>query len=140
VPTAHDGRWSLVVDGDVTPLIGSGSIEVSGSARAELHTGGAEPEAFALGQNYPNPVNPSTTIRYQLPVDGDLSLRIFDTAGQLVRELVQGRQPAGTYSVVWDGQRREGRSGGQRGVSVSAPLRTLRAGAQDANDEIGRRR
>ena len=55
VPTAHDGRWSLVVDGDVTPLIGSGSIEVSGSARAQLHTGGAEPESWSRAGSRPEP-------------------------------------------------------------------------------------
>ena len=57
------------------------------------------PEDFALYANYPNPFNPSTQIRYALPVATFVRLRVYDIAGQLVRELDQGYQEAGLYGV-----------------------------------------
>ncbi len=65
--------------------------------------GGALPEKFALFQNYPNPFNPQTTIKYQLAQPAEVTLKIFNVLGQQVRTLVNKQQPAGTYSVQWDG-------------------------------------
>jgi hypothetical protein len=56
-----------------------------------------------LGQNRPNPCNSATVIPFTLPADGPVSLRIFDLSGRLVRNLVQGWQPAGAYAILWDG-------------------------------------
>ena len=54
--------------------------------------------------NYPNPFNPSTTIKYSMPTAGHLKLRIYDVRGQLVKTLVDGVRPAGAgQTVVWDG-------------------------------------
>jgi hypothetical protein len=58
---------------------------------------------FALEQNHPNPFNPKTTIQYQLPHSGDVSLHVYDVRGRLVRTLVEGFQPAGRLAVDWDG-------------------------------------
>jgi hypothetical protein len=62
------------------------------------------PTTFALGQNYPNPFNPETVIEFALPTTGEISLRIYNVAGQLVRTLVSGTTPAGYYQVRWDGR------------------------------------
>ena len=62
----------------------------------------------ALGPNYPNPFNASTTITYQLPSEQQVILSVWDLAGQLVRGLVQAPQTAGCYSVTWDGRNGEG--------------------------------
>jgi hypothetical protein len=71
----------------------------------------AVPEAFALGQNVPNPFNPSTTIYYDvLDGGGEVSIRIFDVAGRLVRTLVEGHQAAGSKSVTWSGANDHGQS------------------------------
>ncbi|RMG63673.1 MAG: DNRLRE domain-containing protein [Calditrichaeota bacterium] len=59
---------------------------------------------FELVQNYPNPFNPSTTIEYRLNRATEVSLKIFNVLGQEIRTLVQARQTAGTYRVVWDGR------------------------------------
>ncbi len=67
--------------------------------------GGASiPRAFALGQNYPNPFNPSTTISYQLAEDAQISIKVHNIRGQVVKELVSGTREAGTYSVQWNGE------------------------------------
>jgi hypothetical protein len=60
------------------------------------------PQVFSLAPNYPNPFNPSTTIRYQLPLDTQVSLEIYDVLGQKVRTLVSELKPAGHYLVSWD--------------------------------------
>jgi hypothetical protein len=56
-------------------------------------------KTFALEQNYPNPFNPSTAISYQLPVAGNVSLKVFDMLGKEVATLVNARQEAGAYTV-----------------------------------------
>lgn len=62
------------------------------------------PTAFALHPNVPNPFNPITTISYDVPTTGaDVNISIYDVAGRLVRELVNGHRAAGRWSVQWNG-------------------------------------
>ncbi|RMH79556.1 MAG: T9SS C-terminal target domain-containing protein, partial [Calditrichaeota bacterium] len=65
---------------------------------------GGLPREFGVAPNYPNPFNPSTTITYQLPQAGEVRLVIYNLLGQKVRTLVDARQEAGRYRVVWDGR------------------------------------
>ena len=67
---------------------------------------------------YPNPFNPSTTISYDLPVDADVSVVIYDALGQEIRRLVSEYRTAGRYSVRWDAQDHLGRSVGS-GVYIA---------------------
>ena len=60
------------------------------------------PAAFDLGQNYPNPFNPSTTVSYSCPKTAAVSLRIFNTLGQVVATLVDERKEAGYYQSTWN--------------------------------------
>jgi len=62
------------------------------------------PKAFALGQNRPNPFNPTTVIEYVLPESAPVKLEVYNLLGQVVRTLVDEEQMAGRYSVVWDGR------------------------------------
>jgi hypothetical protein len=64
---------------------------------------------LALHPNYPNPFNAQTTIEYTLPMEGSAQLFVFNVYGQVVRRLANGRQPAGTHRVVWDGKDAHGK-------------------------------
>lgn len=70
------------------------------------------PREFALYDNYPNPFNPVTTIQYDLPRAGPVSLRIYNLLGGEVRTLVNGRQPAGHYALEWNGRNAAGQAVG----------------------------
>jgi|GEM_PF-3502411 len=59
------------------------------------------PLTFVLEQNYPNPFNSETKIRYQLPVNSLVSLTIYDINGQIVEQLVDDHQLAGSYHYSW---------------------------------------
>ncbi|GAB4371807.1 MAG: hypothetical protein Kow0042_14780 [Calditrichia bacterium] len=57
-----------------------------------------------LLQNYPNPFNPITIIGFDLPEDSNIKLEIYDITGRRIRILAEGRYPAGSHRVVWDGR------------------------------------
>ena len=63
----------------------------------------AVPDIFALNQNYPNPFNPSTNIQFELPIDGDVEIFIYDLKGSLIDELMNGYMEAGYHQIKWDG-------------------------------------
>jgi hypothetical protein len=63
-----------------------------------------------LGQNVPNPFNPSTTIPFSIAENGSVSLRVFDAHGAFVAALVQKVLPAGSHTAVWDGRDSKGRA------------------------------
>jgi len=64
----------------------------------------AIPESFTLTQNFPNPFNPETAIRFGLPEDAHVKLVVIDLLGREIRELVDGNRKAGYHSVIWDGR------------------------------------
>ncbi len=66
------------------------------------------PDDYRLFQNFPNPFNPETVIRYDLHEAGMVSLKVYSLLGQEMRTLVNTRQEAGHKSVVWDGLNNNG--------------------------------
>lgn len=62
-----------------------------------------KPSSFALGNNYPNPFNPVTTIAFDLPSNGYVNLDIYDISGRRVKTLVNKNMDAGRYHIVLDG-------------------------------------
>ncbi|UCF64807.1 MAG: T9SS type A sorting domain-containing protein, partial [bacterium] len=64
-------------------------------------------------QNFPNPFNPSTTIRFQVPRNAQVKLTVFNMLGQKVRTLLNEAMGPGYYDAVWDGRN-------DTGVNVSS--------------------
>ncbi|MGH1363305.1 MAG: S8 family serine peptidase [Calditrichia bacterium] len=100
---------------------GYGKINAYAAVQEALNVTGIEPltdavaNRFQLKSNYPNPFNPSTTIRYELLQAMPVELQIYDTAGRLVQILVsEAIQQVGNYEVEWNGlnERGEGVSSG----------------------------
>ena len=60
------------------------------------------PQAYALQQNYPNPFNPVTTISFELPEPGPVSLTIYDVWGREIAQLEAGTFAAGRFETTWD--------------------------------------
>jgi hypothetical protein len=82
---------------------GSPSQPVVLHVTGKLSEPGTLPAAFALGQNFPNPLNGATRITYALPTPQRVVLRVYDVAGREVSTLVNKSQDAGTYAVDFNG-------------------------------------
>jgi hypothetical protein len=110
--------WMLIVEfevlpqteGKTSPLILS-NVQLSNSSSITKIDGSVKILApkFALLQNFPNPFNPETWIPYQLAHEADVTIRIYNQHGQLVRTLNPGIQQAGSYltkdrAAYWDGR------------------------------------
>ncbi len=87
---------------------GLGAVKASASLFDEEETASELITSYELFNNYPNPFNPTTTISYQIPEAGRVSLRIYNMLGQLVRTLVDREVVAGKHSIVWDGRNERG--------------------------------
>ena len=61
------------------------------------------PNDYKLSQNYPNPFNATTTIEFELPLDKQVKVVVYNSMGQIVRTLVDGFKTQGAHRVVWDG-------------------------------------
>ncbi|MFC1525552.1 LamG-like jellyroll fold domain-containing protein [Candidatus Latescibacterota bacterium] len=100
-------------DEDIATAVGD--LEVTG------------PTEFALHQNHPNPFNPSTHIQFDMPLATHVSLKIYNTLGQEVRDLIDSVVPAGHKEVVWDGN-------DNAGVRVSSGIYFVRFKASESTD------
>ena len=70
---------------------------------------GGVPEEFAIKQNFPNPFNPTTRIRYQLPEQSNVTIQIYDIMGRIVRTLVTNQNElAGFHQLTWDATNNNG--------------------------------
>ncbi len=85
------------------------------------------PEQYRLDPAYPNPFNPSTTLRYSVPSVSELRLTVSDILGRTVRTLVDGSVSAGQYRVTWDGRSDAGSvvASGIYFVQMRTPAQTL---------------
>lgn len=99
----------------------------------ENYEGGpaAVPDRFELYQNEPNPFNPETAIRYDLPVPGHVRLEIFNILGQKVVTLVDRHMDAGAHRVIWNGTDRDGNT-----VASGIYLYRLSAGTETARRKM----
>jgi hypothetical protein len=60
------------------------------------------PTGFYLYQNFPNPFNPSTKIKYSIPQSSQVQIKIFDILGNEMETLVSEEKPSGTYELTWN--------------------------------------
>jgi hypothetical protein len=84
------------------------------------------PSSYSLGQNFPNPFNPTTNIEFSVPSRGHVTLEVFNLLGQQVRVLADGIYEPGNYSSTWDGA-----DGGGIPVSSGAYYYRLSANGYD---------
>jgi hypothetical protein len=92
----------------------------------------AAPElATRLVGSFPNPFNPAATIRFDLARHGEVTLRIYDVRGRLVRTLVEGALEPGAHRALWDG-----RSSSGRPASSGVYVVELRAGEVRARQKL----
>ena len=98
----NDPTVESIVVTATNPLTGS----TSGFARLDLVTDVEDeqsiPTEFALNQNFPNPFNPSTIITYQLPINSEVTLKIYDVLGNEVASLIDEYKEAGSYEVEFN--------------------------------------
>jgi hypothetical protein len=81
--------------------------KVEGEAVAEA---GLTRDADLLYQAYPNPFGSSTTISFNLPADGQVSLKIYNVLGQVVKTVCDGQRTAGVHKISWRGDDESGQS------------------------------
>jgi len=119
-------RWTLeyivqATDGEYTVESEVGEFvfeNISLSTDNEL-----TPLSFRLHQNHPNPFNPVTTLRYDIPEDGFVNITIYDMMGRVVSNLVSSQQNAGYKSIQWNATNNIGQP-----VSAGLYLYTIEAG------------
>ena len=88
---------------ELTGVSLNGEREVLATASATPSSGASVVSEFALYQNFPNPFNPETSIRFDLAEASNVTLTIFNIAGQEVATLVNGNMNAGAHTVSFDG-------------------------------------
>ncbi len=72
--------------------------------KGEIDGGTEFTTAFRLSQNYPNPSNPETTIKYKIPKLSKVMVTIYNVTGQLVKIFTEGIKAVGHNSIEWNGK------------------------------------
>ena len=135
-PTDTNGTWSItgVVDQysqssppsdgyEVRPRMVEDFVRLTVDVTDEPEI----PEEFGLAQNFPNPFNPTTTIKYQLPKDAMVNISVYNMAGQKIKSLVNTSKEAGYHQLQWDGTN-------DMGVQVSSGMYLYRIDAGNFNE------
>jgi hypothetical protein len=113
IVSPRTGQWLIRVRGQNAPQgarVWFGLVVTGGLAPGISGIGGERiterPKAarIQLGKVIPNPTNGETRIEYTLPEPRDVTLRAYNSTGQLVRELVNGKVEAGQWAVTWNGR------------------------------------
>ena len=62
------------------------------------------PERTILSNNYPNPFNPNTKIKFSIPVEQNVKLHVYNIKGQKVTDLCSDFYPKGKHEIIWEGR------------------------------------
>ena len=119
-----DNNWILTSESGRKYLLGGvGEIIVSSEEKFILKREQAKPFTYVMKNNFPNPINPITTIRYLLPEEGNVTLTIYDMAGKEIKKLVNEYQNEGLQEVSWDATDNLGRP-----ISAGVYIYKMKAG------------
>ena len=116
IPAPAAGEYLVTVSHKGTLVQGQDYALVSLDPIAAFDTTGiddgvAAGSAFRLFRNFPNPFNPSTTIRYELAAPARVTLRVHDVVGRVIRVLEgEGLREPGVHEITWDGRDDDGRT------------------------------
>ena len=106
-----ENQWNSVAEVEIYGREGGATRVADNAGKASNQTAtetsdsaAQGPETYALGAAYPNPFNPTTTITYRLPQASEVTLTVYNVAGQRVAVLVDKKQETGAYSVRWNGR------------------------------------
>jgi len=106
---------SLIIQGSLVEYFGADiQVDPGGTLLFSKRAGEAEladtglPSEYQILGNYPNPFNPSTTIKYSLPKESSVELKIYDIMGREIKVFSISSQPAGYNEITWDGSSANG--------------------------------
>jgi C1A family cysteine protease len=102
--------WFDLYEVDSTANFCIKGLTVASATNVPQGSSAQAPQDYALQQNRPNPFNASTAIRYVIPRDSHVSIKIYNTLGQEVCALVEADRPAGEHLIVWDGRNSSGQA------------------------------
>ncbi|MGB5289272.1 MAG: T9SS type A sorting domain-containing protein, partial [Ignavibacteriaceae bacterium] len=91
-----------VIGGLGVGAIAVNDVELIVAGPSAVETIGGIPQGFQLSQNYPNPLNPSTKILFSIQNEEFVSLKVFNSLGEEVADLLNETKPAGNYSVSFN--------------------------------------
>lgn len=103
----HTGVWTgtrmIVWGGSNSNILKSGGVYFNPAVIGIERRSENIPVVFSLSQNFPNPFNPVTKFKFDLPKDGNVTIEVFDVIGRVVATLAYSEfKRAGTYEVTWD--------------------------------------
>lgn len=96
--------YARVPDGGTWQVANTITKGATNSGGTAVNEKSINPGDFVLFQNYPNPFNPTTAISYHIPAGGNVSVKIYDAMGRMVKELVNEYQTAGVHTVVYNAE------------------------------------
>ncbi len=96
--------FAMDLTGHIIPSRAHASFIVKRIVDVETGIPGKAPTEFALLPNHPNPFNPETQLTYHLPRTSQVRVRIYNSLGQAISTLVDQVQPAGIYTLYWNGK------------------------------------
>ena len=99
IVVAPEGNALFTTNGDFTIE----SVLAAANANSYMETKVVVPNDFAISAAYPNPFNPTTQMTLSLHTQADVSVKVFNMAGQLVDVIAEGQMDRGSYSLTWDG-------------------------------------